>query len=867
MKQFYTFLLLACSFLVQAQIVTIPDANFKSKLLSASSSNRIAKNLNGNYTRVDLDNNGEIDLNEAHQIKELDVSYSSISDLTGLESFSSLEILYARFNTITTVDISQNINLKNCYISSNQITSFDVSQNVNLVNLDLGYNHLTNIDLTQNTNLESLDIGGSVLNNIDISQNLALKYLNVNGTNISNLDVTQHLGLLNLSIAGNPITNINLQNNILLESLFINQNQVLTGIDLTYNTALKNLTLSNVPFNTFDLSTLTNLTNLYLVGDNLNTIDLSQNTALKLFKTSGNNFSTIDLTNNVNLEVLDISNNPIVNIDLSQNTKLNEIRAVNTLLTVFDLSYSNFLRNIQCYDSPQLEYINIKNGMPSLPFYNLFIRNCPNLRYICCDEDQVNFVQQQINNAGYASVCNLNTYCSFVPNGTYYEVTGNVALDLNNDGCNNGQDDVNVPNLKFQIVKGQNTGFIISNGLNNYNLPLIAGNYTITPQMENPNYFVINPNTISVDFPVQNSPYIQDFCFTPNGQHSDLEVFVFSTIPARPGFDAKYKIVYRNKGNKIENGQISLTYEDTVLDFVSAVPSYNSATTDLLSWNFSNLQPFETREIEVILNVNSPMENPAVNIADVLTYSVNISTANVDEMPNDNSFQLNQTVVGSYDPNDKTCLEGEKITSNEVGNYVYYIIRFENTGTYPAENIVIKDVIDINKFDLNTIVPLKGSHEYFTRINSNTVEFIFENINLDFNDAFNDGYVVFKIKSLPNLQIGDSFSNSANIYFDYNFPIVTNTYTTVVENTLHTNEFDFDSVFSIYPNPATELLNIDIANNLKVTKIEIFNILNQVVFTGNHSMNSINISNLESGTYFIKVSSENGAKTIKIIKR
>jgi hypothetical protein len=82
-------------------------------------------------------------------------------------------------------------------------------------------------------------------------------------------------------------------------------------------------------------------------------------------------------------------------------------------------------------------------------------------------------------------------------------------------------------------------------------------------------------------------------------------------------------------------------------------------------------------------------------------------------------------------------------------------------------------MIDLAKFDIATLVPLKSSHDFFTRINGNKVEFIFENINLDFNDATNDGYVVFKIKTKPTLVVGNTFTNNANIYFDYNFPITT----------------------------------------------------------------------------------------------
>ena len=48
--------------------------------------------------------------------------------------------------------------------------------------------------------------------------------------------------------------------------------------------------------------------------------------------------------------------------------------------------------------------------------------------------------------------------------------------------------------------------------------------------------------------------------------------------------------------------------------------------------------------------------------------------------------------------------------------------------------------------DLNSLVPVSGSHSFVTRIISgNKVEFIFESINLPFDDFNNEGYVAFKI--------------------------------------------------------------------------------------------------------------------------
>jgi hypothetical protein len=303
------------------------------------------------------------------------------------------------------------------------------------------------------------------------------------------------------------------------------------------------------------------------------------------------------------------------------------------------------------------------------------------------------------------------------------------------------------------------------------------------------------------------------------------------------------------------------------MDLVSATPVNANAATNSLSWNYTNLNPFETREIDLVFNINSPMEIPAVNGDDVLDYTATIVGA-TDETPNDNTFTLNQIVVNSYDPNDKTCLEGSTITPSMVGQYIHYVIRFENTGTFAAQNIVVKDMIDTTKFDIITLVPQRGSHDFITRIsNTNKVEFIFENINLPFDDANNDGYVAFKIKTKPTLVLGNTFSNEASIYFDYNFPIITEPAVTTVA-ALSNQDFDFGSYFTLYPNPAKEVLNFEVKNEIGVKSIQVYNMLGQIVLavTNASSTRSFDVASLNAGAYFIKVTTDKGSANSKFIK-
>ncbi|WP_244875461.1 T9SS type A sorting domain-containing protein [Flavobacterium enshiense] len=506
----------------------------------------------------------------------------------------------------------------------------------------------------------------------------------------------------------------------------------------------------------------------------------------------------------------------------------------------------------------------IKNGR-STSNYGFPLGN-PGLRYICVNENEISRWQQSASQFGYVN-CQINSYCSFVPGGVHYIVSGNNRFDSNNDGCD--ASDVLLKNLKFNLTDGVNSGVFISNATGQYSIPFTSGTHTITPVLENPSYFTISPPSVNVTFPTQASPYTQNFCVTINNPIADLEVVLLPLNAARPGFNASYKLIYKNKGNTTQSGSVNLTYNDAVLDFVSAYPVESNQANNSLSWDFTNLLPFETREITVALNVNSPTETPAVNDGDILHYTTAVTSAATDEMPNDNTFVFHQRVVNSYDPNDKTCIQGTTIAQSQVGKYVHYMIRFENTGTFPAQNIVVKDMIDTNKFDINSLVPLKGSHPFVTNITSgNKVEFIFENINLPFDDANNDGYVAFKIKTKPSLVVGNTFSNSASIYFDYNFPIVTNTATTTIQ-TLSTQDFGFGQYFSLYPNPVKDVLNIETKQTIEVSSINIYNQLGQLVLVvpNAHAISKVDVSALSSGNYFIKINSDKGTSNTKFIKQ
>lgn len=703
---------------------------------------------------------------------------------------------------------------------------------------------------------------------IEISEAIQVSYLNLEcqscniTSKINSLEGIQFFtNIQKLFCRANNISIINLTTLNQLNELGIEINQIST-LNLNNLTQLFHLNCSANQIQNLDVSALTNLSRLDCSFNQLTSLDLSNNIGIDNVYCNNNQLTNINLQNLTDIGVLSVQFNQLTQLNLNNITTINGLLCYNNLLTTLNLNNQYNLSSLQCQNNQLISLYLKNNKFEGNIVYPLNFSNNPNLQFICCDEIEENSYKSMVASYGYTN-CSVSSYCTFSPGGIIHTTHGRQKYDDENNGC-----DVNdnlISNFKYSITNGTALGTIISNSNGTYSIPVNSGFYTLSPVLENPTYFTVSPTSVTVNFPTQASPFMQDFCVIANGIHSDVEVIILPTVSARPGFDAKYKIIYRNKGNQVENGAIAFTYNDAVLDYISANPVYDSQATDTFTWNYTNLEPFETREIEVVFNVNSPTETPAVNINDVLNYTAVISTSNTDETPNNNEFTLNQSVVGSYDPNDKTCLEGETVGPDMIGEYVHYLIRFENTGTYPAENVVVKDMIDVSKFDLATLIPLKGSHEFYTRIKDNKVEFIFENINLDFNDATNDGYVAFKIKTKSTLVLGDTFSNDANIYFDYNFPITTNTYTTTIQ-ALSIQDFDFNSKFTLYPNPVQDVLHFNSKENLEIQSVEIYNMLGQIVISVPNSTTSVDVSSLKSGNYFIKVNTEQGISNTKFIK-
>jgi uncharacterized repeat protein (TIGR01451 family) len=206
-------------------------------------------------------------------------------------------------------------------------------------------------------------------------------------------------------------------------------------------------------------------------------------------------------------------------------------------------------------------------------------------------------------------------------------------------------------------------------------------------------------------------------------------------------------------------------------------------------------------------------------------------------------------------------------SSFTANDYLTYTIHFENTGTANAINIKVEDILD-SKLEPSSIKMVDASAAYSLERIGNHLTWKFSGIDLPPSIAGTEtgkGYVTFQVKPKTGYVLGDVIPNTADIFFDFNPAIVTNTCTTEFVNTLATTDFAFDQ-FSYYPNPVKNSLRI--SNTSKIESVRVTSVLGQEVLVKkvNDLQTELDLSLLSKGIYFVKVKAQEQEKVVKITK-
>ena len=453
---------------VNAQTITFGSAAFKDALLVAGTTNAYAQDVNGNNMNIDANNNNQIEVSEAANVYKLNVggwsSVAIIYNITGIEYFVNLRVLDVYGSRISDTDLSVLPHLEELYcnnIGVRTIPSGIILTGLNLKVLECYWTnalipYLNGTDghggLAQFPNLKRLDCaGGSTvsaqLTSLNVSGCSNLEYLSCGNNQLTSLDLTGLNHLTELDCHSNKLTALDLTGLNSLATVNANKNKftsyTVTGIpnlqtlDLSLNALMTSMTASNLnslktlkvetcALTNLTLSGLTALEGLTCQTNHLTSLDLTGFSHLTALTCYANQLTSLTVSGCVNLLNLSCYQNNLTSLDVSGCVNLQTLLCHLNNLSTLDVSNCIKLTVLGCRNN-NLTSLFIKNGVLSTTTSDLAINNNPALQYICCDEGELNAVQQQ---AG--PNCNVNSYCSFVPGGNYNVIQGTNKFDNNN---------------------------------------------------------------------------------------------------------------------------------------------------------------------------------------------------------------------------------------------------------------------------------------------------------------------------------------------------------------------------------------------------------------------------------------------------
>jgi uncharacterized repeat protein (TIGR01451 family) len=340
----------------------------------------------------------------------------------------------------------------------------------------------------------------------------------------------------------------------------------------------------------------------------------------------------------------------------------------------------------------------------------------------------------------------------------------------------------------------------------------------------------------------------------------DIDV-ALSGITAQCNIQSAAKATIFNAGNYYPGGQLVVTL-NPLYTFVSSNPQPTSVSGNVLTYEVGPMFYHELKTINLILqNPNETAFGQVTTHTIQGYYRIDQNTLSSVQ----DSDQAQQTIICAYDPNDKLTHTG----TGEAGfinpnTDMEYTINFQNIGNAPATTVVVTDEIT-ELLDITSLQPIAWSHDFVLQVVDNVATFRFEDIQLlgaEQDEELSKGFVRFKIKQQPNLAPATVIENIAEIVFDNNEAIITNTAVNTIITPTGVAEVSSLNL-GIYPNPATDVVYWN-NNDYRVTKV--VNALGMVIaIPSSNGEMQFNVSQLASGTYVLEFEGVDGTMVRKQI--
>ncbi len=846
----FFFLLFQASFSI-AQNFWVPDNSFRGKLkLKCPSCFTPQDSLITNSSSV-------------QNLQTLNVQYSNIYSIEGIGFFTALNYLNCSSNHLSSLPaLPSTLDTLDCAIN---LISVLPTLPSNVLKLDCSSNQLTSLPPLPSS-LKYLRCNNNPLTSLPVLPSSLIHLLCVNNqmTSLPSLPGS----LSELYCSGTQLTNLPALPNS-LKQLVCNNNQLtylpalpasLINLECRYNQ------LANLP------SLPTSLYTLYCGHNQLTSLPTLPGSLSLLLLTCDFNQLTSLPALPASLQVLDCSSNLLSSLPVIP-ASLGKLACDSNQIGILPALPSNSLGTLTC-SSNQLSSLpilppflynldcshNQLNSLPAIPgkvsklnFSNNPISCFPEIvprlggsqpwisitidsTFISCIPNQGTFPPSVVHSSQILPFCSTaNSSCS------YDFTSGYVFWDVNGDG---NRDSLDI-GISAPVYFSGNSG-VFPDSVGFFNAACDSGN--ITFQVNVPTYYTSTTPASQTVHVAAGSVDTLYFGLQPIPNINDLKVDLTSITFLRPGFKANYKIHYQNVGTEtITNVNVKFR-KPAALANLSSLPAMSATNGDTLIWNIPSLYPFQQGDI---LIQDSVFAN--AQLGDTANAYAWIEPLVADTTPQNNSSTSSNIIRGAYDPNDKS-VSPEVVLPNTTG-YLEYFIRFQNTGTDTAFAVMVIDTLS-SLLNVSSLEMISASHSYDLWIENGVAKWNFINILLpdsNTNELESHGFVKFRIKPLPGLTVTNSITNAANIYFDYNSAVTTNTIVVNVLNTTQVNELQ-EMELKVFPNPVQESLRIVNQHAGPLGKIELINANGKVLETKTISSSTYtwNLQHLPAGTYILK---------------
>ncbi|MBL7927842.1 MAG: T9SS type A sorting domain-containing protein [Bacteroidia bacterium] len=389
----------------------------------------------------------------------------------------------------------------------------------------------------------------------------------------------------------------------------------------------------------------------------------------------------------------------------------------------------------------------------------------------------------------YENCFTLYNYC----NNCIDNLIGNAFVDANNN-CVYDSAEMKIKNLMIDV---NSAGLVMpTDTIGNYGFELPAGVYNIQPVLTGAlintcNVLPVQVNVTDTTIAVQNFPLQID------SSYHDFGVDVVALSPAVPGNFYQLRVNVSNHQLFTDSASVTVTL-DSLFTFDSL--SIPASTINNRTYTFSNVVLPAQSDSSIIFYLTTLT---TAQLLDSVSFTAAVACFNGDNNSANDTSIFNTVILSGFDPNDKRVYPEGNITVND--SVLTYTIRFQNTGNYMAQNIVLLDTLDTD-LNIASLQMLSSSHNYFfTMIDANVLQISFPNINLpdsNSNEPLSHGYITYTIKLKSGLPVGTQIENSAAIYFDFNAPVITNSvYNTIVSPLGVTENNAHNILVNVYPNP------------------------------------------------------------------